>query len=700
MKTSSRQSARLRANVLSFSNVAIDPDAGIIRNASVMTIGPASGHGFELDQTSLQQLVAAFNARGGSVKVRFKHPEIKDDSIADDLGTDVGTISNFRIEGDRVRGDIQLASYAAKLPIYGDVRSYLIAKATEAPESFGLSAVIEYALERIDDRVVARILDADAVDFVGTPAANPSGLLAAKLKEIPTVEPEFCDFLKVKLGLSTDTAPDAVEAAFSALSTDVQSAHRAEFDATKQPPTGEIQMNDDPKPEETPAPLAAKTATPPQSSVVALERARVNEITALAAVMPGIPKEKVNQAIGLGLNAEQALQSFRSHLAENAKPINSIRVGDDRGVTSIRAALSDSIRLRAGVVVKTASDQVRKLAGLSLCDQFRQYLIAVGVTDAAFYSRARLAELMTSQRQRAALAQSTSDFDNILLDAANKTLRQAYTEYASTWQLWAKRGTNPDFKAGNRILLSEVATPTSRAEGAPITYSTLTDGKEQVTLAEYATGVKLTRRAIINDDLDAFSRIPTQMGLAAKRLEDNLAYDILTANANLADGGALFNSTAVTTTGGHANTASAGTPTVANIQTVATLMRKQRGLKTESYLDVRPKTLIVPVALEAVAAQLVGSNVDPAKSNAAMNPFFNALTVVSHPRLDASSATYWYLAADPNSVDTVEVCFLQDEPEPVMKNETEFDTDDVKFAVRHTVTAKAIDFRGLARNTG
>lgn len=697
--------ANLRANVSSFGGVNVDAEAGILRGVSVMTIGPAIGHGFELDSTSLQQLAEAIQVRGGTIKVRFKHPRMSDDgSQEDDLGTDVGTLSNVRIEGDRVRGDITLAEHAAALPIYGDVRTYLLAKAQHSPESFGLSAVIEYTVEPVTGsdgtiRLMARILDADAADFVGSPAANPAGLLSTppirqepETKELTNMDPAFVQFLIGKLGLAPDSTPEVVQAAFNALSDDEKAAATAEFDASKS--TG---MSDAPPPEEKkdelvdPAKLAAKTVV---SNIVALERKRITEIRQLASILPGITPESVNNAIGLRLSPEQASAAFLKQIAATYKGIATVNVGENNQHVALAKALPDALRIRSGINIKDASDYTRKLAGLSACDQFRHYLIAHGVRDAEFYSRPRLAELMTSQRKRAQLAQSTSDFDNILLDAANKTLRQAYAEQPTTWQFWARRSTNPDFKAGNRIVLSEVGTPTTRVEGAGITYNTLTDGKEVVTLTEYATGIKLTRRAIVNDDLDAFNRIPAQMGLAFKRVEDNAAYDILTANAALGtDSVALFHAT-------HANTAAAGAPTVANLQTVSTLLRKQRGVKGDAYLDVRPKTLIVPVALEVTAAQLVGSNVDPAKSNATINPYFNGLTVVSHPRLDTSSAAYWYLAADPSSIDTVEVCFLQDEPEPVLKNETEFDTDDVKFAGRHTLVAKAIDYRGLARNTG
>ena len=51
-------------------------------------------------------------------------------------------------------------------------------------------------------------------------------------------------------------------------------------------------------------------------------------------------------------------------------------------------------------------------------------------------------------------------------------------------------------------------------------------------------------------------------------------------------------------------------------------------------------------------------------------------------------------------VDTVEVCFLADEPEPVTDDEIDFNTDDLHFKCRHTVVAKAIDWRGMFRSSG
>ena len=701
MSTQTLQRAVLRANVSSFSAVNVDVENGIIKNASVMTIGPALGHGFELDSTSLRQLVETI---GDGVQVRFKHPA---DPHADSLGTDVGTVRNCRIEGNQVRGDVHLGAWAKSLPGIGDAWTYLLTKAQTAPASFGLSAVIDYEVEPVTaggpPRLMARIYGTEAVDFVGKPAANPGGLLsAAPEKPSMPFDPKYRAACEA-LGMPATATDEQAAAFFAALPPEKQAAC-----AIPPTPTPEIPVeNETPvTPPVAPAAMSAK----PEVDVIGLELKRVSQIRQLAAVLPNIGEEQINLAISdPSMDASKARTAFLAHIAQNAKPVASINVGEDRTTAALATALPDALRIRAGAAVKDAHEMAHKLAGLSALEQFRRYLIAHNVKDAMLFTQSRLAELFTNRRARASLAQATSDFDNLLLDAANKTLRNAYVETPSTWSLWARKNTNPDFKAGNRIAMSEANMPVERKEGGELKYNTLTDSKIAVTLTEYVNGIKLTRRAVINDDLSAFSRIPMLLGNSYKRLEDSLAFGVLTANATLSStGGALFNSTAITSAAGHGNLISSGgaAPSVTTLAATSALLRKQKGLKKTTaddagaYLDTRPKVLIVPVALEVTAAQLVGSNVDPSKSNSTLNPYFNGLTVVSHPLLDVNSAVAWYLAADPNQVDGVEVCFLQDEQSPVLKNETDFDTDDVKFASRHTITAAAIDYRGLAKNPG
>lgn len=184
--------------VYSDKSLSVDEEAGVLRNVALMTVGDAKGHGFSLDQTSIEQLVALAAQQPDGVKCRFKHPDVKESTdadgnrvqrVADDTGSMVGRIKGVRMEGAggaQARGDVYLGSYAEVVPALGNVREYLIRHAKEDPAGIGMSAFFSYELEPVTDdfgnvlALNARLYELEAIDFVSVPAANPNGLLGAK----------------------------------------------------------------------------------------------------------------------------------------------------------------------------------------------------------------------------------------------------------------------------------------------------------------------------------------------------------------------------------------------------------------------------------------------------------------------------------------------------------------------------------------
>jgi hypothetical protein len=66
----------------------------------------------------------------------------------------------------------------------------------------------------------------------------------------------------------------------------------------------------------------------------------------------------------------------------------------------------------------------------------------------------------------------------------------------------------------------------------------------------------------------------------------------------------------------------------------------------------------------------------------------------------SGSSTAYYLAADPNQVDTVEYAFLEGEEGVKIEQKEGWDIDGVEYKARLDFGAKAIDWRGLAKNAG
>jgi hypothetical protein len=298
-----------------------------------------------------------------------------------------------------------------------------------------------------------------------------------------------------------------------------------------------------------------------------------------------------------------------------------------------------------------------------------------------------------------------------MLDAANKTLLAGYEEAPYTWSRWARQAQSvDDFKPINRIRLSEMADPEQVPEGMDYPETKMSDAKESYKVDKYGSIFSVTWETVVNDDLDALSRIPATQGAACRRKQNKAVYSVLTANAAMADTFNLFNSTAQFNSAGvatgHANLSGASTaPGVTTLNAAYLAMMTMKGLKDSVILNIMPEFLIVPAALAATAMEVLGSLARPevggsAAGNSNTHNIYGPggdrrLQLIVEPVLDANSTTAWYLAASNTQVDTVELAFLAGEESPVLESEWGFDNDVYKYKVRQTFGVAAIDYRGL-----
>jgi len=370
-------------------------------------------------------------------------------------------------------------------------------------------------------------------------------------------------------------------------------------------------------------------------------------------------------------------------------------IEDER--TKLRAAMSEAIAHRANPRFVIANNGAGDFRHMSLQRMAEECLLREGVSVRGM-SRMELATRAMH---------TTSDFANVLLDAANKRLRQAYQETVPTYQRWARRAANaPDFKNINVIQLSNAPNLLKVLEDGEFKAGALTDGKETYSVATYGRIIPISRQAIVNDDLNAFDRLPSAMAMAARRFENRTVYDILSGTGTLADTGALFNVTAVTTAGGHANYAT-GTGSVlsaTSLSTARTAMRKQKGYQSEE-LNITPSFLIVSAENEQLAYQLTSNQYTPATTSA-INEFRQGGRTALEPIVEAylsattNGDTAWYLGADPNQVDTIEYCYLDGNEGLYLESQIGFEVDGIKLKARLDFAAAPIDFRGLYKGKG
>jgi hypothetical protein len=242
----------------------------------------------------------------------------------------------------------------------------------------------------------------------------------------------------------------------------------------------------------------------------------------------------------------------------------------------------------------------REFAGLTLVDMARECLNAAGVKTRGM-ERHEIARVALQGRTGAAEyfagAMTTSDFPNILANVANKTLRQAYEAAPRTFVPFCRQVTAFDFKPVNRVQLSDIAALQKTSENGEFVRIYLGDSKESYALSTWGGIVPITRKVVLNEDMQALTRIPAGLGIAAATLESDTVWAVITAKAHMADGLPLFHAT-------HKNlTTTNALAAVANITAARKAMRKQTAPKG-TILNLIPKFLIIPAALEGIAVQI------------------------------------------------------------------------------------------------
>ena len=163
---------------------------------------------------------------------------------------------------------------------------------------------------------------------------------------------------------------------------------------------------------------------------------------------------------------------------------------------------------------------------------------------------------------------------------------------------------------------------------------------------------------------------------------------MIEANPLMSDGVAVF-------AAGHGNLAATGAALSETTLAAARLaMRKQTGLSGD-LIDVTSRYVLVPPALETTAEKVL-SAVQATKTDDT-NPF-SAPSLVVEPRL--TSATAWYVAADPAVIDGLEYAYLEGAPGPQIETKVGFEVDGVQMKVRLDFGCGWLDHRGWYKNAG
>ncbi|HWK52664.1 MAG TPA: prohead protease/major capsid protein fusion protein, partial [Steroidobacter sp.] len=439
-------------------------------------------------------------------------------------------------------------------------------------------------------------------------------------------------------------------------------------------------------------------ATPgTRAAVLQAERARTSTILTLcrngglgndfasALITDGVPLEKARVAI----IDEMADVQSRTQPNTRSQHLGGYSIGEDF-TDPAHIVRTAGEALFARMTGTAPSDAARPYFGRSLSEVARECLHLRGVRTRSMSNTT----IVTTALERG--YHGTSDFTAILGDAVNRTLMAAYESAEAGVVQAATQVTASDFKNRYPLRLGDAPKLEKVNEHGEFRFGTIQESAEAAwKLDTFGKIFSITRQAIINDDLGAFANIPAKFGVIAREFESAQVVALLTSAAGvgptMSDGNPLFH------TASHGNLIASGTVIdVTSLGTARKNMRLQKNMDGR-VVNITPRWLLVPAALETVAEQVLTA-IDATKSSD-VNPFPAKLKHIVEPRLDAISSTAWYLIGDQTS-GGLEVAHLAGSEGPQVETETGFIVDGVSFKVRLDFGCGFTDWRSWLKNPG
>ena len=310
---------------------------------------------------------------------------------------------------------------------------------------------------------------------------------------------------------------------------------------------------------------------------------------------------------------------------------------------------------------------------------------------------------------------TTSNMTSIVKNTVNLMIANDYSVRHRWWEPIVTTEEVDNIDTATLVRLHGLNDLSVVNEGAAYTELGWADQEETAVFKKRGNFVGVTLEAMLNDKVMAIRTLPSRLANSWFNTISARVAAVFTNNAavgpTLSDTGALFNNTATSTTGGHANLLTAALSFTA-YSAARTAMRKQTDQieGAGKKLLISPKFMLVPEDLETTAIQIRESEKDPDNAENAMNPFFRKFEIIPVP--EWTDTNDWGLVADPNEWPALFLIFLTGNTVPSIftadeeTNGAMFTNDQLRWKVRQMGyqfsaaddSAPVSDFRPLHKN--
>jgi HK97 family phage prohead protease len=457
-------------------------------------------------------------------------------------------------------------------------------------------------------------------------------------------------------------------------------------------------------------PPAAQPPAPPAAAVSAEqvraeERARISRIQSIGRALKR-PDAEIQSAIDTGVSLEAFRAAAQDNFAdESTLSFGKISAGESEH-EKFQRGMQTWILEKAGVSAivgefektqgRSHDSNAGEFRGLRMVEIARMCLERAGVNTSRMLPMDIVGKAMT--HRSSTVAASTGDFPLILENTMHKSMLASYGTTPDTWSMFCSIGSVSDFRDHSRYRLSSFSRLSKINELGEYANKAIPDAtKEKIGADTLGNTVGISRKAIINDDMQAFSRLPVMLGRAARLSIEALVYDLLALNGGLGplmnDGQTLFHAT-------HGNIGTGAAISVASLDADRVLMASQKDRANNEILEIRPSILLLPVGLGGQARVINQSQFDVDVTNKFQVP--NKVVGLFSKIVDTArvSGTRRYQFADPSIVPTIEVVFLDGQQQPFFDVDQPWNVDGASYKIRLDVGAGAVDFVGALTNAG
>lgn len=377
----------------------------------------------------------------------------------------------------------------------------------------------------------------------------------------------------------------------------------------------------------------------------------------------------------------------------------------DLSITEARAEAFEAMQRRTPARIRTAapanddpaalrtrqSDALAfRMAGGELPDASREF-VNMSLRDMAADALTRAGEstrgLSADELFQRAAAHGTSDFPLLVSNAMGKVALDSYRAAESPLKALARQRTLPNFKESTSIRLGEMGRLEEMTEHGEFKATSRAEAGEKMALKTFGRAINVSRKLLIDDDLNMLGDMTAAIGAAAAQTEAEELVATFIGNPDLSDGTAVFAT-------GRGNMAAAGADiTETSLDAARLAMRGVKGLDGKTIIGVTPRYLVIGPELETKAEKLLAAiyaattdDVQPIK-----------LKLVVEPRI---TGTGWYVMADPAAVPSLQFAYLSSAQGVQIQRQEAWTTLGMQYRAFLDFGTGWADWRGAYYNEG